>query len=98
MAARLPEPPQRMDEADRLLRATAADRALERRAEIVMLGLEEIEPAFEVLSVEVRRRVLGEREVRRGMAVLDGLALVARRQPLEREIPDRDEHPDPRLA
>src|SRR5947207_10646859 len=87
-----------MDEADRLLRASAADRALERRAEIVVLGLDEIEPPFEVRAVEVRGGFLGERDVRREVAVLDRLALVTRGKPLEREIADRDEHPEPRLA
>src|SRR5438105_14453980 len=87
-----------MDEADGLLGAAAADRALERGAEIVVLGLEEIEPPLQALTLEVRRGFLRERDVGGEMAVLDGLAFIARGEPLGREIADRHEHPEARLA
>ena len=98
MTAHLPEPPQRVGHPYRALGPPAVEVALERGAQVVVLELEAVEPALELLPLKVRGGLFGERHVRGGVAGVDRLRLVACGELLERVVADRDEHPESRLA
>src|SRR5436190_19319793 len=98
IAADLPEPPEREQEARGRVGVTSDDRVLESGAHVVMLELDEVEPAPLVVALELRRGTLGQGEIGREVAIADGGVLTARAELLVGELPDRDQHAEPGFA
>jgi len=63
-----------------------------------VLERQAVKPARAALRREVRRGPLGQRRERRGVAVPARAGLVPRNELLGRELLDRREHREPRLA
>ncbi len=74
VAVEVPEAPQRAGNALNRFARRRLLQTIEGRAEIVMLGLEPINPPLRV-GADMRLRLLGQRQEELGMAVADGVRL-----------------------
>src|SRR5438876_12323362 len=98
MTADLPEAPQRERHPRGVLGTTMVDGPIKRRAHVVVVGLEEVEPPLLALALKMRPRFLGEGQVGDGVPLRDLLALATFRELFERELADRHQHAEARLA
>src|SRR5438477_1348401 len=98
MTADLPEAPQRERHPRGVLGTTMVDGPIKRRAHVVVVRLEEVEPPLLALALKMRPRFLGEGQVGDGVPLRDLLALATLRELFERELADRHQHAEARLA
>ena len=98
MAAHLPEAPQRERHPRCVLGTSTADGPIKRCAYVVVVGLEEVEPPLLALALKMRPRFLGQGQVCEGVPLRDLVALATLRELFERELADRHQHAEARLA
>src|SRR5206468_9709123 len=94
----LPVAPHRERDPDRRRGVARAHRPVQDRSDVVMVALEPAEPASLVVAGQLRGQRLREHYERLRVASFDLRSLAGFGQPLGGELPDRVEHPEPRLT
>ena len=92
VTAELPETPHRGRQAQRLDDAPGAGAEVERRAQVVVLALEAVQPGTALDAQQVRLGLLGQRQEAGGVAVAHRVRVGAGGEPLQRVLADRLQH------
>src|SRR5262249_40606207 len=95
VASSQPEEPNRAGEPQRDVGASALERVAEHGADVVVLGLEPVEPDRRAPALQLGLRDLSEPEEVGGVPMPEVLGVAAFLQSLERELADRLQHPEP---
>jgi hypothetical protein len=98
MAVRIPEPAERAAEAQCRLIVPVRGRGIERRTEVVVVGLETAEPKELVTGPQARIGLFGEAGELERVAPEELLFLAGLAEVLSRVLADRAKHREPRLA
>src|SRR2546428_3060263 len=93
----MPEPPQPAGRQQTLLDAPGGERPAQRRPDVVVLGLEEVEPALGLPPDELRLRLPGPLRDDREQAVLACLQLARPGEALQAVLPAYPEHAGARV-
>src|SRR5207249_11388229 len=97
VTALMPETPQPAGRQQTLLDLPGGERPAQRRPDVVVLGLEEVEPALGLPPDELRLRLPGPLRDDREQAVLACLELAGLGEALEAVLPDDLEHAEARF-
>src|SRR5215212_9815289 len=98
MATDLPEVRQGLTEPEADLRLVLLDRELQRRAQVVVLGRQPIQPGPLLRTPQLRPRTLRHHQVMPRMSPSYAHPLTAFFEPFQRVLPDCLEHPEVGLA